>query len=351
MPQPLYTMPSGSQPKAITAGSDGLYVGLYGSSELARIDDATGLPIWIVRSGDGRTNSVAVSDGYVITTNRDAGTATIHRATTGERLANYSPSAAYRGVWPQPAARHTSLISPTVPCRSSTSPTSEVISTIRVASSPVTAIAGTDRTYVLHFDGTVMALDAQGRERARKQADAPTALGIAWDQLRNRLYVGSREGRIIALDADSLSEVGRIELPGSVYGVAVNPGTGRIYAVDALENRLFVIEPDLATVGIISLLPQDAANGGLGIAVRDGRIAVANFAGDTVTVITDQTCANRLTPVAPALPSATATATRTASPTVTAAPWHRHADIHRDSDSDRISDCIGDLVSRLRRPC
>ena len=319
MPQPLYNIPSGSQPKAIAAGPDSLYVGLYSTSELAHIDDATGLPIWVVKSGDGRTNGVAVSDGYVITTNRDAGTATIHRATTGERVATlpvgglpWGVSAADGKAYVANFADGTVSIIDLAAQR--------VDSTIRVASFPVTTIAGTDRSYILHIDGTVIALDAQGSARARKQAAAPTALGIAWDQLRNRLYVGSGEGRIIALDADTLAEVGRVLLPGPVYGVVVNPGTGRIYAVDAANNRLFVIEPDLATVGIISLLPQDAANGGLGIAVREDRIAVANFLGDIWTVITDQACADRLTPVAPALPSATAPPTRTASPTATATP-------------------------------
>ena len=272
-----------------------------------------------MQSGDGRTNGVAVSDGYVITTNRDAGTATIHRATTGERVATLPVGGLPWGVSAADGKAYVANFADgTVSVIDLAS--QQVIATVRVADFPVTAIAGTDRTYILHIDGTVLALDAQGRERARKQVDAPTALSFSWDQLRSRLYVGSRDGRIIALDAENLSEVGRIALPGSVYGVAVNPGTGRIYAVDALENRLFVIEPDLATWGIISLLPQDAVNGGLGIAVREGRIAVANFLGGTLTVITDQACADRLTPVAPAPPTATATppSTRTASPTATA---------------------------------
>ena len=277
MPQPRYTIPSGNQPKAIAAGPDGLYVGLYGSSELARIDDATGILIWIVKSGDGRTNGIAVSDGYVITTNRDAGTATIHRATTGERLATLPVGglpwgAAADGQGIRREFRRRNRVGHR-PCQ-----LNGWISTIRADELPCDCNRR-DRShlhpaYRWHRDRPWTLKDEND---ARKQADAPTALGFAWDQLRNRLYVGSREGRIIALDADSLSEVGRTQLPGPVYGVAVNPGTGRIYAVDAVENRLFVIEPDLTTVGIISLLLQDGANGGLGIAVRDGRIYVANF--------------------------------------------------------------------------
>ncbi len=315
MPEPVTTVRIGSQPKTIGVGAGGFYVGLFGSSELARMDATTGAPLWVATSGDGRTNGVAVSDPYVITTNRDAGAVTLHDATTGERLVALPVGSLPWGVSAMgDRAYVANFASGTVSIIDL--PGRRVVGTVQTANLPVASVAGTDRVYVVHMDGIVVRLDTEGHELARTKADAPVAMSIDWDRLRNRLVVGSRQGRIIALDADTLAEVGRVSLPGPVFGLAVHPGTGRIFAVDATYDRLFVIEQDLSTVGVMTLVPHDAYVGGLGLAARNGRIAVANFVGGTLTMIDDRTCVDRLTP--PAMPQSMASPSSTPAPAMTA---------------------------------
>ena len=84
-------------------------------------------------------------------------------------------------------------------------PGRRVLKTVPVGSYPVAAVAETDGAYVVHLNGNITHLDSQGQVLAQARVDAPDARGIAWDSLRNRVYVGSREGRIIVADASHLT--------------------------------------------------------------------------------------------------------------------------------------------------
>ena len=204
-------------------------------------------------------------------------------------------------------------------------PEPKVLKTVPVGLYPVGAVAETDGAYVVHLDGNITHLDSQGQVLARARVDAPDARSIAWDSLRERLYVGSREGRIIVADARTLQPVGRIDLPGPAYGLIVNPRTGRLYAVDAVNDRLYVVEPDGSGIAQIALPAQNASDGGMGIAAWNNRIAVTNYDAGSLTFVDDTTCAERLTPTPTpvaltATPTTSATATPTATPTATASP-------------------------------
>ena len=117
------------------------------------------------------------------------------------------------------------------------------------------------------------------------RVDAPDPRGIAWDSLRERLYIGSREGRIIVAGRSHIAAGGPLDLPGPAYGMIVNPGTGRLYAVDAVNDRLYVVEPDGSGIGQIALPAQNASDGGMGIAAWDNRIAIANYDAGSLTFI------------------------------------------------------------------
>ncbi len=129
--------------------------------------------------------------------------------------------------------------------------------------------------------------------------------------------MSSKQGQIVVLNADTLAEVARFDLPGPAYALTVNPGTGRIFTVDAVNDRLYVVEPVTGELGQINLPEQDAQDGGQGIAVRDNLVAVASYAAGNLTILSDAACADRLTPV-PTEPATTPTSQPTNTPTATA---------------------------------
>ncbi len=315
MPRPVANVLLGPGPKGIAAGEDGFFVGLFNLSQVARLRLAGEGVVWLVKSGPGRTNGLAAWQNIVVATNRDEGTVTLHDAGTGVPLAILRVGALPWGVAAANGRAYVANFGDnTVAVLDLVQ--RGVVAVVPVASAPVTAVADDRQAFVLHLDGQITQLDSTGRLLAQAKAQAPNARGLAWDQLRNRLYVGSQSGVVVALDASTLREVARFPLPGPAYALAFNPGTGRVFAVDAVNDRLYVIEPDGSGVGQLSLPPQGATEGGQGIGVARNRIAVANYAASSVSYFDDAVCEARLTPEA-VTPSRTATASRTPTPSVT----------------------------------
>ena len=97
-----------------------------------------------------------------------------------------------------------------------------------------------------------------------------------------------------------------------------------------MNDRLYVLGPDGAGIAQITLPPQNASDGGMGIAVWNNRIVVTNYDADSLILVDDTNCADRLTPtvaptatvtggpVAPETPTATPVPTDTPAATVTA---------------------------------
>jgi len=323
MPRTLSNVLLGPGPKSVAAGDGYFYVGLFDLSQVAQTRAESGETVWQIKTSPGRTNGVAVWQDTVVTTNRDGGTATLHDAATGVQLA-VLPAGAL--PWGAAATDGRAFVANfgdnTVSVLDLVS--RSVVAVVPVDPLPVVAVAAKSQAYVLHLDGQLTHLDAQGRVLARAQVGIKSTRGLAWDRLRGRLYVGSQEGYVVALSTETLREMARFPLPGPAYAIALNPGTGRVFAVDAVNDRLYVIEPDGSGVGQIALPPQGAEDGGQGIAAANNRIAVANYAAGSVTYIDDAVCEARLTPVAlqpeitpTPLPSSTPTSTLTRTPTST----------------------------------
>ncbi len=313
-------------------GDAAYYVGLFDSSELLRVD-ADGAMVWRVATGAGRTNGVAAGGAVVITTNRDRGAVTLHRAATGARIVTLSTGSLPWGVSADDERAYVAnfgsgSVSIVDLVRS------EIVRTVPVGMQPVTTLAHSGRIYVLHLNGAVFVLDVDGNRQLQAVAPLSGARALALDPLRNRLYVAGEPARVSVLDAASLQEVTRFALPGPAHAAAVNPQTGRLFAVDPQQNRLYVVEPESGAVAQLALSAQDAVEGGQGLAVLDGQLAVADYAAGSLTLVTDTTCADRLTPVAEAnpgllpggesnagpTPSPTQTTTHTPTPTRTATP-------------------------------
>ncbi len=325
--------------KSVAAAGEGVdagyYVGLFDSSELLRAD-ADGAVVWRVATGAGRTNGVAASDDVVITTNRDRGSVTLHRATTGARIATLSTGSLPWGVAAEEGRAYvanfgSSSLSIVDLARA------EVVRSVPVGQQPVTALAYAGRVYVLHLNGAVFMLDADGNRLLQAVAPLSGARALALDPLRNRLYITGEAARVSVLDAASLLEVARFALPGPAYAAVVNGQTGRLFAVDPQHDRLYVVDPEDGAVSQLPLPAQDALEGGQGIAVLDGRIAVADYGAGSLTLVMDTTCTDRLTPVArpnpELLPQVSSTpsstpgmvrATTTRTPTATAGATATH---------------------------
>ncbi len=317
MPTALPSVLLGPGPRSVTAGNGSFYVGLFDPSQVACTQAESGQTTWQIGTSAGRTNGIAVWQDVVVTTNRDTGTATLHDASSGALLAVLSVGALPWGVAATDGRAfvanfgdNTVSVLDLVARR--------VVTVVPVAVHPVTAVAANNQVYVLHLDGQVVHLNAQGQILAQVGTNAADARGLAWDQLRGRLYVSSRNGYVVALSTSTMGEIARFTLPGPAYAIALNPGTGRVFAVDATNDRLYVIEPDGSGVGEIALPPQGAAEGGQGIAAWNNRLVVANYAAGSLTYLDDATCPLRLTPAAAPTASATPTATATATPTASA---------------------------------
>jgi YVTN family beta-propeller protein len=321
--------------KSVAAAGNGVdagyYVGVFDSSELLRVD-VDGFVVWRVATGAGRTNGVAVSSDVVITTNRDRGAVTLHRAATGARIATLSAGSLPWGVAAEEGRAYVAnfgsgSLSIVDLARA------ELVRTVPVGQQPVTALAYAGRVYVLHLNGAVLMLDRDGNWLLQAVAPLSGARGLALDPLRSRLYVTGESARVSMLDAANLQEVTRFALPGPAYAATVNEQTGRLFAVDPQHDRLYVVEPEDGALAQLPLPAQDAAEGGQGIAALDGQIAVADYAAGSLTLVTDTTCADRLTPVTapnperlprvsptPSPTPSTVRATATRTPTATASP-------------------------------
>ncbi len=317
MPSVLTPVLLGPGPRSVAAGNGSFYVGLFDPSQVARTQAESGQTIWQMGTSAGRTNGIAVWQDVVVTANRDASTVTLHDASSGAQLAVLSVGTLPWGVAATDGRAFVANFGANSVSVLDLSARS-VVTVVPVGLNPVTAVAAQSQAYVLHLNGKVTHLNAQGQVLAQVESGAADARGITWDLLRGRLYVGSRNGYIIALSTATLSEVARFTLPGPAYAIAVNPGTGRVFAVDASNDLLYVIEPDGSGVGEIALPPQGGVEGGQGIAAWNNRIAVANYAAGSLTYLDDATCAYRLTPVV--MPTATSTATSTPTATATATP-------------------------------
>jgi YVTN family beta-propeller protein len=284
-----YSQVIGAHVKTVAANELGIYAGLYDSDQIVRMDPRTGTPVWRVQSSQGRINGIATWQDLIVVTNRDRGRVTLHDAATGADLAVLDVGRQPWGVVATDGRAYVANYADnSVSVIDLTS--REVIREAAVGQGPVALVAGGEFIYVTHVNGQVAKLDREGRIVTQTQADALGSRGIAWDPARRRVYVGSAEGHLLALDADSLRPVARVTLPGPAYAVTLNPNTGRVFAVDAESNRLYVVEQDGQVSGEISLPAQDRRDGGQGLAVWDGLIVVANYAAGSVTVLSERAC-------------------------------------------------------------
>lgn len=116
---------------------------------------------------------------------------------------------------------------------------------------------------------------------------------VAVNTTSNRVFVTDRDGGdVIKINGNTNSVEGHVHLPAHrPYGIAVNPNKGRIYAVAAEADLLYIIEgPTMQIVGSVPVGGQGAVEGGQGIALWGDKIYVSNYQDGTVTVLDDSAC-------------------------------------------------------------
>lgn len=125
-----------------------------------------------------------------------------------------------------------------------------------------------DRLWAANLGGTVARFDAATGERLDsaevgpgEPAAAAVGDGVIWVPLHGP------GGTLLALDADSLEEVRRVELPESPFAVAV---AGSTVWVAGLDRRLFAV--DAATGEVTRTI--DIGGSPRGVAVLDGSVWV-----------------------------------------------------------------------------
>jgi YVTN family beta-propeller protein len=284
-------------PRGLTASGRGFYVALFESSQVALVDDTTRARVWQKTSGPGRANGIAVWGDTLVTSNRDAGSVTLQDAAGGGRSSVVATGSLPWGVAASDGLAYVANFGDNSLSVVDLA-TARVLRTSPVPEMPVTALVAEGQPYLLHLNGVITRLDREGKVLGQASAGVVDTRGIAFDPIRRLLYVGSESGAIVALRLPDLAHAGRYDLPGPAYAVAVNEGTGRIYAVDAQNDRLYVVDPDRGDILQLPLPAQGGTQGGQGLAVTNNQVAVTNFAANSVSFFDDSVCAALLTPTA-----------------------------------------------------
>ncbi len=223
------------------------------------------------------------------------------------------------------------------------------------------------RVYVANFaDNSVSLLDATTGVALATTGGVPQPAFIAVDAPNDRVYVTSIGHGLYILNAVTGGiEAGPINTSADSRGVAVHPATGRAYIVnhDTANPRLFVREPGgalshvalpappmnvavnpntnrlfitlvttggslsvlvldattLQSVATVAIGPEDAGEGGQGLAVDStlNRVFVSRYQAGELVIVSDPGAPATPTPIPTPSPTRTRTATATAIPTAT----------------------------------
>jgi DNA-binding beta-propeller fold protein YncE len=304
LPAPAGTiaLPANAQPKGMAADAERVYVALADPPRLAIIAAASDTVQTLAALAPGGVNGVAVTSNRVYTANRDSAQLSISQAGSG-LLLRAQPVG--RLPWGVAALGDRVFVAnfadDTVTTLSTI--TGTALRTTTVADMPAFVAAGPAQAYVTHISGRLAILSRNGSLLADFTPGTASQLwGVALDQTNDRLYLADRpNNRILALSTATNQVVDTIALPGPPTALALNPGTGHLFAVDAVADRVYVVDTRAgnAYMGAVPVGRQDAGEGGQGIAVAQNKVYVANWLDSSISVLDDATCPNQTTPQPP----------------------------------------------------
>jgi YVTN family beta-propeller protein len=291
----------------MAADADRVYVALYSQPRLAVIDAASDTVQALQPLAPGGVNAVAVVGERVYTTNRDSAQLSISLAGSGQLLRTLPVGTLPWGVGGTGERVFVANFADDTVTTVNTT-TGSVLRTTTVADMPAFVAAGPAQVYVTHISGRLSILSRNGSLLADLNPGSASQLwGLALDPTNDRLYLADRpNNRILAMSTNTNQVVDTIALPGPPTALAFNPGTGHLFAVDAVADRVHVVDTrdGNAYMGAVPVGRQDAGEGGQGIAITQNKVYVANWLDRSVTVLNDATCPNQTTPQPPT-PTAT----------------------------------------------
>jgi YVTN family beta-propeller protein len=291
-------LPDDDQPKGMAADADLVYVALYNQPRLAIIDAATDTLQGVESLAPGGANAVAVVGNRVYTSNRNSAQLSISEAGSGELMGTAGVGKLPWGVGGAGDRVYVANFADgTVKTLSTIR--GAVIRTTAVGPMPAFVAALPNRVYVTHISGRLTVLSRNGSLLADLAPDSASQLwGLALNPSGERLYLADRpNNRILVLSTATNQVVNTITLPGPPTALAFNPGTGHLFAVDAVSDQVHVVDTGSNLyLGAVPVGPQDANEGGQGIAVVRNKVYVANWQGRSVSVLNDAACPGQITP-------------------------------------------------------
>jgi YVTN family beta-propeller protein len=303
LPAPAGTimMPDDDQPKGMATDGDLVYVALFNQPQLAIIDGSSDTLQGVEALAPGGVNGVAVVSNRVYTSNRNSAQLSISQAGSGALMATVGVGGLPWGVGGVNDRVYVANFADGTVMTLSTI-RGAVIRTTAVGPMPAFIAALPNKVYVTHITGRLSVLSHNGSLLANF---APGSAGQLWGLALNPsgelLYLADRpNNRILVLSTATNQVVNTIALPGPPTALALNPSTGHLFAVDAASDRVLVV--DIASnsyLGAVPVGPQDANEGGQGIAVARNKVYVANWLGRSVSVLNDTTCSGQITPLPP----------------------------------------------------
>ena len=296
-------LPDNDQPKGMAADADRVYVALYNQPRLAIIDAASDTLQGVQSLAPGGVNGVAVVGSRVYTSNRNSAQLSVSQAGSGALVGTVGVGGLPWGVGGVGDRVYVANFADSTVKTLSTA-NGAVIRTTAVAALPAFVAALPDQVYVTHISGRLTMLSRNGSVLADFVPGSASQLwGLAFSPTGDLLYLADRpNNRILVLSTATNQVVNTIPLPGPPTALAVNPGTGHLFAVDAVSDRVHVIDTRASPAVYLGAVPvgsQDAGEGGQGIAVTRNKVYVANWQGRSVTVLDDTTCPGQVTPQPP----------------------------------------------------
>lgn len=312
-PSPIGTVVVGSHPKGIAADptTGRIFVSLFDTSSVGVIEGSSNqlLAQWST-GASGHANGIGVTNGRVFVALRDTGKVAILDSATGGPIANQSVGSSPFGVgaangkvWIADFGSGTTHVIDGA--------TGNIVAATAVGANPSLIAAAGDRAFVTTWDGGVALVGADGKLLQSWKLSSGS-FGIAYDPVKNRVYVSNRVSRqIVMMDGSTGTILKSVTLTETPFALAFNPNSGHLFAVLAESNRVDV--RDDATLDRIAVIPvgSQGNDGGDGIALLGNRLFVSDNAANAVSVLSDE-CGPTPSPAKPTVsPTATATPTAT----------------------------------------
>ncbi len=301
-PAALIPLPTDDRPKGMAADADRVYVALYNQPRLAIIAVASDTVQALRSLAPGGVNAVAVVNDRIYTSNRNSGQLSVSQTVSGQLLRTLPVGTLPWGVAGSgDRVFVANFADDTVTTINTTS--GWVLRTTAVSDMPAFVAAGPAQVYVTHISGRLSILSRNGSLLADLHPGSAGQLwGLALSPAGDLLYLADRpNNRILVLSTGANQVVDTIALPGPPTALALNPGTGHLFAVDAVADQVHVVDTRAGNVymGSVPVGRQDADEGGQGIAVVQNKVYVANWLDRSVSVLDDATCPNQTTPQPP----------------------------------------------------